>query len=321
MPLSSSLRSLAPLLVGLTVGVVGAILFQQSMPKPAGSPEEQVAHLEVQLNKARNQIRSLEAADPQGMRRKGQAFSDRARGLAEAIREGREVTPDDILRACQPLMRDLSPLFDRVRMRQQSQMIDSKVGELARKYDLNPAQQEALKQWFAKKAEADAQKYNELALRDGTSVMELMRYSMESRPDEGLDGFMGQVLSGEKLATFQSEHLAEQIRRVQSEADMKVERLDQIVGLDAQQRDQVFGIMARNSKDYTPSMAIEGGVGAISNVAGASPRDAMLSVLRPEQRDAYEKEKETRRKTAQQELDSIGLSLPPDWDMLDPSVF
>lgn len=321
MPLSHSLRSLVPLFVGLTVGVVGAILFQQSMPKPEGSPEEQVVHLELQLKKARNQIRSLEAADPQGKRRKGQDFGDRARGLAEAIREGREVTPDDILRASQPLMRDLSPLFDRIRMRQQSQMIDSKVGELARKYDLSPAQQEALKQWFAQKAEADGQKFNELALRDGTSVMELMKYSMDSRPDEGLDGFMGQVLSGEKLATFQSEHLAEQIRRVQNEADMKVERLDQIVGLDAQQRDQVFGIIARNSKDYTPGMSIEGGVGSAGNVAGANPRDAMLSVLRPEQRQAYEAERETRRQAAQRELDAIGLSLPPDWDMLDPSVF
>jgi uncharacterized protein YoxC len=321
MPLPQSLRSLVPLLVGLTVGVVGAILFQQSMPKPEGSPEEQVAHLEAQLNRANNRIRSLEADDPQGIRRKGQTFSDRARTIAEAIREGKEVSPDDILRACQPLMRDLSPLFDRVRMRQQSQMIDSKVGELARKYGLNPTQQEALKLWFAQKAEADAKKYNELALRDGTSAMELMKYSMESRPDEGLDGFMGTMLSGEKLAAFQNEQLAEKSRRVQNEADMKVERLDQIVGLDAQQRDQVFGIMARNSKDYVPSMGLEGGVGQITEVAGSNSRDAMMSVLRPEQRAAYEAERETRRKTAQEELKTFGLSLPPNWDMLDPSDF
>ena len=70
-------------------------------------------------------------------------------------------------------------------------------------------------------------------------------------------------------------------------ADGKTQRLDRIVGLDDSQRDQVFGIMARGSSDYDPTMMLEGAAGG--NIA-ASPagtgRDAVLSVLRPDQRAA-----------------------------------
>ena len=57
--------------VGLVLGGVGSLLFVQSMPPAEGSPEQQVARMEVELKAARNRITALEAADPRGRLRSG----------------------------------------------------------------------------------------------------------------------------------------------------------------------------------------------------------------------------------------------------------
>ena len=55
---------------------------------------------------------------------------DGARGIAENLRDGKPVTPDDIFRAFQPFMRDVSPIFERMRAKEQQRQVDTKVGEL-----------------------------------------------------------------------------------------------------------------------------------------------------------------------------------------------
>lgn len=143
-----------------------------------------------------------------------------------------------------------------------------------------------------------------------------MRASRDARPDEGLDRFMENMLSGKDLANFKAERINEKAQRVQQFADMKVERLNNIVGLDAEQTDKVFGIMARSSKDYDPALRIEGAGGQALSSAGDS-QEAMLAVLRPDQKAAYEAEQQRRRDEASKDLEAIGLKLPADWDPLD----
>jgi hypothetical protein len=274
--------------------------------------------MEVELKRAQNRIAALEAADPRGRRKPGRTFADGARNIAEDIREGRPVSPDDIFRASQPLLRDLAPLFDRMRVKQQQQMTDRMTGEWARKYDLTPEQQAALKQWFGQKAKDDAQRWSDLVAQDGTRLEDIMRASRDVRPDDGLDQFMEKTLSGDKLTAFQTERMAERAQRVQQDADTRVQRLDAVVKLDDAQRDQVFGIMARASRDYDPAMRLEGVAGDIGTTAAAGNRQqAMLSVLRPDQRTAYEAAQQARRNEAAQNMEAIGLSLPADWDMLN----
>lgn len=137
----SKIRTWVPLLIGLVVGGVGAVMFQQSLPGAEGSAEERVIRLERDLKRAQNQIAALEAADPGAKRRSGRTLADGARGIAEAFKEGRPVTPDDIFRATQPIFRDLAPIFDRMRVVQQRGEIDRMTGELSRKYDLTASQQ------------------------------------------------------------------------------------------------------------------------------------------------------------------------------------
>ena len=327
MSLAQSLRSVIPLVIGLTVGGVGAILFQESMPGAAGSPQELVNKLELELKQARNRIAEMEAPDA-GSRnsrglfeRKKATTADGLRSIAERVRAGQPVTPEDIFRASKPWMRDLSPLIDRMRVRAEKKVIETMSGELARKYNLNPEQQAALDVWFSNKSEEQAKKFTELVNDDKTRFVDMMRMSQDSRPDEGIDTFMGTILTGEKLATFKNERLNERAQRVQNEADAKVQRLNSIVPLSDTQRDQVFGIMARNSRDYDPAMALEGTTGQINAAPAGDKNGAILSVLTPDQRVAYEAERNRRREQATKEMAEVGLAFPPEWDMIDDMDF
>jgi Spy/CpxP family protein refolding chaperone len=316
-PFPASIRQSIPLVVGLLIGGAGALMFQQSMPGAEGSPEQRAAKLEVDLKKAENRIAMLEAADPRSRNKPGRTFADGARNIAEDLKEGRPVTPDDVVRVFQPILRDLSPLLDRIRIRDQRREVERMTGEMARKYDLTPSQQAALGKWFDAKAEENAKRWNDLVMQDGVTIEQMADGMRSIRPDEGLDPFMEQQLSGEKLANFKTTRMAERAERVQNEADSRTQRLDDIVSLDDAQRDQVFGIMARDSQDYDPAMKLEGAAGEIAAVASGNHRDAMLSILRPEQREAYQAEQERRREEAAKDLEAIGLSLPADWDPLD----
>ncbi|MBC8127419.1 MAG: hypothetical protein H8M99_09805 [Gloeobacteraceae cyanobacterium ES-bin-144] len=321
MAFAQSIRPFISLVIGLAVGGTGAIMFQQSLPAVAGSPEARANKMELELKKANIRIAALESNDTHGHRKTGRTFTDSARDIADDIREGKSVNPDDIFRASQPLLRDLAPLFDRMRLRQQRQVVESMSGELARKYNLTPQQQESLKQWFEQKLNDNAKQWNELVTSEGTRLEDLMRATRDIRPDNGLDQFMGSILSGDKLTDFKTQRMAEQAERVQQDADARVERLDSIVKLDDAQRDQVFGIMARGSKDYDPSMKIEGAGGEIGAINQSSRQQATLAVLRQDQRAAYEAEQKKRREEAEKDMQAIGLNLPAGWDVLDEESF
>ena len=317
MSLAASVRPFVLLLIGLAVGGLGATLFRESLPGSEGSPEERANKLEAELKQARNRVAAFEAeAGPSGPDRK-RTLADGARGIAEKIRAGHAVNPDDIFRASQPLMRDLAPLFDRMRMKDERRMIDSKAGELARKYDLSPQNQAALRQWFEEKSRAEAKRWTELIGRDGTRIEDIMRASRDVRPDEGLEKFMEGVLPPEKLAGFKAERMTERAGRIQSESDMMVQRLDSIVKLDEAQKDQVFGVVARSSKDYDPAMVLEGVTSGIGATPGGNRQEAMLSILTPDQRAAYEVERHRRYESAAEDMRAIGLTLPANWDMLE----
>lgn len=322
MSFKETLRPLLPLAIGLAIGGIGATLFEQSMPGDPGSPKERAELLEVQLKAAENRVLALEAEDPNGRRRPGSTFRDRASRIAEDLREGRNVSPDDVFRAFQPVMRDLAPLFDRMRLKQEKDEIENRVGNYAREYDLTSAQQESLRKWFSAKAEENAAAYSKLVQQEGTQLRDVMKFTMESTTNEGLDDFMAKTLTGEKLSKYQTERMAERSKNVQNDADGRVERLNGIVTLDDAQRDAVFGIAARDSKDYDPAMGIEGADGtAIGQTSGGTSEEAMLSVLRPDQRKAYEAEKVRRREEVRKEMESFGLTMPQDWDILDAGGF
>jgi hypothetical protein len=111
--------------------------------------------------------------------------------------------------------------------------------------------------------------------------------------------------------------MTERVQRVEHEADAMVQRLDAIVTLDESQRDQVFGIMARGSKEYVPTMVLEGARGEIVPTTGGDRQTAMLNVLNPDQRAAFELERQRRREAAAKDMEAMGLTLPANWEMLE----
>jgi hypothetical protein len=326
MSLPQSARSLLPLLIGLAVGAIGASLFLESMPGAPGSAEEHARNLEVEKERLQKQNEALkaDARGERGLLRRispggssGRTMGDDIRGVFEDVREGRPVSPEDLFRVTKPLVRDLAPLFDRIRVREEKRMIDSMTGELARKYDLTPQHQAALKKWFEEKTSAEAKKITDLMSQDHTRLEDVIRATRDVRPDEGLENFMAGVLPPDKLATFKEQRMNERANRVQHEADRMVERIHSIVDLDDTQRDQVFGIMARGSRDYDPAMMIEGARGEIGTVPTGDRMASMLAVLRPDQRTAFEAERRNRREEAMKDMEAVGLTLPPNWEMLD----
>ena len=296
-------------------------MFRASLVGPEGSAEERAARLEVELKKANNRIAALEDTDAHGRRKSMRTTKDSLREIRDRLQSGQEVTPEDVFRLTQPFMRDLAPLFERMRVREQKQMVERMTGEFARKYDLDARQQDALRKWFDAKAEDNAREWTRLVTQEGTRLEDLMKAARDVRTDDGLDEFMPQILTGDKLAAFQSQRMEERVQRVQNEADSKTERLNSIVSLDDTQRDQVFGIMARNSNDYLPSMQLEGGVSEIVTGNAGNKQQAIMNVLRPEQREAYQQEMQRRREEAAKDLKAIGLTLPADWDPIEMEDF
>ena len=152
-------------------------------------------------------------------------------------------------------------------------------------------------------------------------MKDIMRAARDVRPDDGLDQFMERQLTGDKLAQFKTERMAEKAERVQQYADARTQRLDSIVKLDDAQRDQVFGIMARKSRDYDPALKLEGGAGEIGAAPSGNQQQAILSILRPDQRSTWQEEMNHRREQAQKDMEAIGLSLPDNWDPMEMEDF
>ena len=314
-----SLRAIVPLAIGLATGVAGAVLFLQSMPPAEGSAAERAAKLEVELKHANNRLAAFEAADPHGRRKPGQSFKDRAGRIVEDLRDGKPVSPDDIFHAMQPFIRDFSPLFDRIRVRQMEKESDALAGEMARKYGLNPKQQEALQAWLKERAAEESKRYFDTVSQEGIKLEDLASAAQDVRIDDGIESFMEKTIAGDKLAAFKADRMTEKVARVQSDADMRVERLDDIVDLDDQQRGQLFGVMARGSRDYDPAMQFEGlGEDHPALTSGMSKQQAVFAVLRPEQRTAYEEAKKQQAEQARKDMADLGLTVPDNWTAPDP---
>lgn len=303
-----------PLVIGLAVGGLGVGLFQHSRPGEAGSPEKQIQHLESELQQARTRIAALEETRPRSSRSPAQTAYDRGREIAQRLREGLPVSSDDLFRAAQPLLRDMSPLFERIADQKFKQQADSLMGELARKYDLNPNQQDTLQKWFSEKSRADRKKWNDLISSDDTTYLQMVKLMRSyDRTDEGLDAVMEGLLQAPQLEAFKAERLEERAQRVQQYADMQVQRINNIVRLDPAQTDRLFGIMAQSSPDYDSSIRLEGATGEIAP-ANLHPRDALKSVLRPDQLADYEADRERRFLEASRKMNELGVQLPSDWD-------
>ena len=223
-----------------------------------------------------------------------------------------------VFQQAKPLLKSLGPLLDNARRRGTKAMAERRVAEMAEKYALTAEQQEAVKKWFEEKSEADAAKGRELLNKPDASLQDLMAAGRGQRPDDGLDEMMASTLNPEQLSAYRADRLQERASSVEKEANRRVTQLNEVVQLDEAQQDKVFAIMARSSDDYDPAMQLAGlGSDAAPLTEGVSRDEAILAVLRPDQREAYEADRQRRRTEAAKNLEAIGIKPPADLGVLE----
>ncbi len=308
------MRNVFLILLGLVIGMAGAILIRGSIPPAAETPEARVLALENELRETRMKLAKIDPGQARPREDTGHALGRGVRQALADLKAGRPVDINSLFDATKPLLRDLSPLFDNIRRRDERRRFESMAGEYAGRYDLNSVQQKALTAWLGDRSEKNAAIFKSIVLADHTRLDDLVKAGRNQRWDEGVDGFMEKQLTGDKLTAFRRDRLTQRAERVQNEADWKMQRLHQTVNLDEEQQDKVFSIMARSSPYFDAQMQIEG-VTADAN-PGADRDVAVMQVLRPEQQQSYNQWRGERIAKAQQEFGELGLAMPQGWDAL-----
>ena len=313
------MRQYLGLVIGLVIGMAGAILFQQSLPPEEGSVEERLEEAEVELRRNERELSQYRAQAGPGNKR---TVRDGVRMIAQDIRDGKDVSLDDLFFTMKPWLRDMSPLFERMRQVEEEDRFDSMIGGYSRKYNLSERDQAELRNWLQVKSDDNAREYREVIMSDSSGFVDFVRVSEVDMMDEdGIENFMETRLQGEDLAAFQAERLEERVNSVQDEANRRLNRLDEAVELDEKQLDEMFGVMARGSKRYQTGMDFDG-MGGDSVALQGSERDAAIrGVLRPDQLDRYDTYQAERRAEAERDMRRVGLTLPENWELLDDDGF
>ena len=316
--MNSSLRSILLLGAGLIVGAVGSALFQDSTPVVAGTAEAKVVAVQKELVQARTQIAKLSAEVP----KHAPTLEERSRAAAAQIyadlMAGRPVDMDAVFAQFRPVLRDLSPIFDNVRRRDERKEHSRIATHMGEAYKLTPQNQEALKQWLGERAIQDAEAFRKIAFSDSSSFEDFIRASKYERPDRSLDQFMERTLSGQAKERFINDRLRERAARVENLANTRVNRINDAVQLDPTQEDKIFAIMARSSPDYDARMKMDGLGAYVADVKPGQYREAAIrSVLRPNQVTQYDAYRQRRYDEANREAAEIGLRLPKNWDLYE----
>lgn len=308
------------LIIGLLVGAAGALMFSKSISADEGTPEERLEITQHDLRQANRKIQVLEAVSgnrgPRGVK-------DGVRDIMQDIREGKDVSLDDVFSTMKPWMRNMAPLFDRMREVNQQDWADNMTGEWTRKYDLNDAEQEQLRAWFEQKNKEKGEAFSKVVDSDTSGFVDFAKATeYDWRDTKGIEDVMGSILKGEELTQFNEERAKQGAEQVQQEANRGLTRLDQMVELDETQQDQVFAILARGSEDYEEGEFDYEGMGTEQSSLDRRARDeAIRSTLRPEQQIKFDERLVERRAKAEAEMRRVGLTLPNNWDLLERDSF
>jgi hypothetical protein len=316
--IKSTLLGSVLLVLGGGAGVwVSSVLHRPQAVADAATRDEsaaikaQLGALQAELDAARGTIESLEA-------KLAAAPSAAAPGGEEVEVPAGPTDLNTVFQQAKPLLKTLGPFLDNARRRGTKAMAERRVAEMTEKYGLTTDQQEAVKKWFEDKSEADAARGRELLDKPDAGLQDLIAAGRGQRPDDGLDEMMAGTLSPEQLAAYRADRLQERAASVEKEANRRVSQLNEVVQLDEAQQDKVFAIMARSSDNYDPAMQLEGlGTDEAALAEGASRDEAILAVLRPDQRQAYEADRQRRRDEAAKNLEAMGLKPPADLGVLE----
>jgi len=297
------------LVIGLVVGLAGGYLFSKSQRPDPGSIQDRLEIAEQEAAKSGREARALKAY----VKRAEGSGSAEFRRLARDLKDGKEVSFDDILGSAKPWMRQVAPVMERVRKVNEAKWVDARVSEWARNYTLTVAERNELREYFKKRSEENAEKITEVINSDQSGFVEFVQATENDWRDfEGTSDLMESFLEGEELEQFKEERLAKRVDAVQEEADRKLGRLDEIVALSDEQQAELFRVMARGSEDYRPETA------PLNRMA----RDTAINgVLTPDQRKVLDEYRENQVREVAEQWERYQLAPPKDFDLLEGDIF
>ena len=307
------------LIVGVAIGVAGGVMFSKSLAPEQGSVEETLEIRTRELAQANGRIRAL---IDDGARDRKRTVKDGMRDVMGRIRRGEEVSFDDIWLTMRPWMRDMEPLFERMRQLNEDEFADRMVGEWAGDYSLSASEKERLRDWFKERSRKRAEAFSEVVRSNESGFVDFVQATeYDWRDAEGAEDLMEEMLDGDELREFKDKRLSKRYESVQDESYRNLNRLDEIVGLDPDQHGKAFGLMMRSSEDYQEGMEFEGmdlGQGKLDRDGRWEAIDQILRADQREQLDAYREEKKA---DAEREMAKVGLSLPKNWELLENDRF
>ena len=310
-------KSLGLVLV-LVVGCAGGYLFSKSQRPPPGSIQDRLELAEQEAAKSSREARALKAY----VERAEGSGSSKFRRLARDLKDGKEISFDDILGSAKPWMRQVAPVMERVRKVNEAKWVDARVSEWTRNYTLTVAQRNELRGHFKKRSEGNAERITEVINSDQSGFVEFVQATENDWRDfEETNDLMEGFLKGEELEQFKEERLAKRVEAVQEEADRKLGRLDEIVTLNDEQQAELFRVMARGSEDYRPEVNPQDYRGATAPLDRVARDAAINGALTPDQREALNEHRENQLRKVAEQWELYQLAPPKDFDLLEGDIF
>ena len=306
------------LVLGLVVGCAGGYLFSKSQRPAPGSIQDRLELAEQEAAKSSREARALKAY----VERAEGSGSSKFRRLARDLKDGKEVSFDDILGSAKPWMRQVAPVMERVRKVNEAKWVDARVSEWTRNYTLTVAQRNELRGHFKKRSEENAERITEVINSDQSGFVEFVQATENDWRDfEETNDLMEGFLKGEELEQFKEERLAKRVEAVQEEANRKLGRLDEIVTLSDEQQAELFRVMARGSEDYRPEVNPQEYRGATAPLDRVARDAAIIGVLNPDQREALDEHRENQLRKVAEQWELYQLAPPKDFDLLEGDIF
>ena len=306
------------LVLGLVVGCAGGYLFSKSQRPPPGSIQDRLELAEQEAAKSSREARALKAY----VERAEGSGSSKFRRLARDLKDGKEVSFDDILGSAKPWMRQVAPVMERVRKVNEAKWVDARVSEWTRNYTLTVAQRNELRGHFKKRSEGNAERITEVINSDQSGFVEFVQATENDWRDfEETNDLMEGFLKGEELEQFKEERLAKRVEAVQEEADRNLGRLDEIVTLNDEQQAELFRVMARGSEDYRPEVNPQDYRGATAPLDRVARDAAINGALTPDQREALNEHRENQLRKVAEQWELYQLAPPKDFDLLEGDIF
>src|SRR5262245_37270882 len=125
------MRNALLIFTGLIIGAAAVILIRGSIPPTEGTPEARILALENELRETRLRLARI---DPDLARPDSDASGSLKAGIRAALDDLKAGRPMDLNRAyhaLKPMMRELAPIFDNIRRRNERRHLERIAGEMS----------------------------------------------------------------------------------------------------------------------------------------------------------------------------------------------